>query len=55
MTKKFNIKKIYVSIENSKIIKYHTFSKKHGLFLLFRVSEEMKMKKYLKKENQLRY
>ena len=34
-----------VSIENSKILKYHTFA----------VGLRMKMKQYLKKKNQLRY
>ena len=29
--------------------------KKHSFFLLFAVSAGMKMKKYLKKENQLKY
>ena len=32
------------SIENLKILKYHTFSKKHQFFLLFAVNVEMKMK-----------
>ena len=51
------MKKLYciivVSIENLEIQKYQTFSKKHQLLLLFEVSAEMKMEKYLKKKNQL--
>ena len=38
-----------------KSLKYHTFSGKHQLFLLFAVSVKMKMKNYLQKNNQLRY
>ena len=38
-----------------KALKYHTFLKKHYFFLLFAVNVRMKMKKYLKKNNQLRY
>ena len=53
------MKKLYciivVSIENLEIVKYQTFSKKHQLLLLFEVSVEMKMEKYLKKKNQLWY
>ena len=44
-----------VSIENLKALKYHRSSKKHYFILLFAVTVEMKMKKYLKKKNQLRY
>ena len=39
-----------VSIENLKILKYHTFPKKHQFFLLFTVSAKMKMKKIFKEE-----
>ena len=53
------MKKIYClicdSIENLKVLKYHTFSKKHYLFLIFAVSAKTKMKRYRKKKNQLRY
>ena len=42
------------SIESLKTLKY-TFSKNHKFFLLFAISVKMKMKKYLKKKNQLRY
>ena len=38
-----------------KVLKCDTFSKKHLFFLLFAVKVKMKMKKYLKKKNQLRY
>ena len=41
------------STENLKNLNYHTFSKK--IFLLFPVKVKMKMKKYLKKKDQLRY
>ena len=43
-----------VSIENLKNLKYHTSLKKQ-FFLLFPVNAKIKMKKYLKKKNQLRY
>ena len=43
-----------VSRENLKTLKGQTFSKKHKLFLLFATCVAMKMKKYLKKKNQLR-
>ena len=42
-----------VSKGNLKNLKYHTFSNK--LFLLFAVSAKIKMEKYIKKNNQLRY
>ena len=42
-----------VSIENLKILKNHTFSKKHQFFQLFAVSAIMKMKKIVKKEESL--
>ena len=42
-----------VSTENLKNLKYHISWKKHYFFLLFAVSTIMKMKKYLKKKNQL--
>ena len=51
--KKF-ISLFVVSIENLETQKYHTFLEKQ-YFLLFAVSLRMKMKKYLKKNNQLRY
>ena len=35
-------------------VRYHAFSKRQ-LFLLFVVDAAMKIKRYLKKENQLRY
>ena len=37
-----------------KPVRYHAFSKRQ-LFLLFVVDAAMKIKRYLKKENQLRY
>ena len=43
-----------VSIENFKNLKYHAFST-IKYFLLFTVSVTMKMKKYLKMSNQLKY
>ena len=43
-----------VIIKNLKILKYHTFWNKQ-FFLLCAVSVKMKMKKYLKKKNKLRY
>ena len=43
------------SIKNLKTRNYHTFLKKQYFFLLSAVSETMRMKKYLDKENQLRY
>ena len=39
------------STENFKNLNYHAFSK--NIFLLFVVSVKMKMKKYLKKKDQL--
>ena len=36
-------------------LKYHKFQKKNQVFLIFEVSVKMKMKKYLKKKNQLKY
>ena len=45
-----------VSIENSKTLKYHSYSGNyHFFFKLFSVITTMKLKKYLKKKNQLRY
>ena len=38
-----------------KILKHHTFSKKALVFLLFALTLKIKMKKYLKKKNHLRY
>ena len=35
--------------------KIYTFSKKHWFFILFAVSERMKIKRYFKKKNPLRY
>ena len=43
-----------VSMKNFKNLKYYTFQKKHQ-FLFFAVSARMKMKKILKKKNQLKY
>ena len=43
-----------VSIENLKNLKYHTSLKKYKFFLLFAVYVKLKMKKYLKKMNQLK-
>ena len=44
-----------VSIENLKTLNYHSYSKNYQFFLLFSVTAAMKMKKCLKKKNQLRY
>ena len=44
-----------VNIKNLITLKYRRFSKKHYFFLLFAVSVEVKMKRYLKMKNQLRY
>ena len=44
-----------VSVENLKNLKYCTSQKKTQVFLLLAVGIKMKMKKYLKKKNQLRY
>ena len=46
---------VAISIENLKKIKYHIFSKKHKVTLLFTVSVDMNMKKYLNKKNQMKY
>ena len=43
------------SIENLKTLKYHIFSIKHEFFVLFVINVVVKMKKYLKKKNQLRH
>ena len=43
------------SIKNLKSLEYHIFVIKHYFFLLFITSAEMKMKRYLKKKNQLKY
>ena len=43
------------SIENLKNLTCLRSYKKHQFFLLFAVSARVKMKKYLKKKNQLRY
>ena len=43
-----------VSIKDLKNLKYHTFSKKQ-FFVLFAVHAKAKVKKYLKKNNQLKY
>ena len=43
------------SIKNSKSLKYHIFMIKHNCFIVFETSTEVKMKKYLKKKNQLKY
>ena len=45
---------VAVSIESLKNVKYHTFSKKHYVFLLFVVNVKMMMKRCLKKKNQLK-
>ena len=45
-----------VSIENSKILKYHTyFEKKNSPFYYFQWVWQWRWKKYLKKKNQLTY
>ena len=44
-----------VSIENLGTLKYRTFSWKYYFFLLLAASVRMKMKRYLKWKNQLRY
>ena len=44
-----------VNMKNLKTLKYDTFSKKKQSFLLFAVGVAGKMKRYLKKKNQLRY
>ena len=36
-------------------LKYHVFVSKYYFFLVFEKSVEMKMKKYLRKKNQLKY
>ena len=53
ITKKIKKKKVYCVID-LKTLKYHTFSKKQ-FFLLLAVSVRMRIKKYLKRENELRY
>ena len=52
ITKKIKKKKVYCVID-LKTLKYHTFSKQ--FFLLLAVSVRMRIKKYLKRENELRY
>ena len=56
--KKLKLKKSIVlfvlNIKKLRTLKYHAFLKKH-CFLLFLVSVEIKMKRYLKKKNQLEY
>ena len=51
------MKKIYFVVcgnhRQLKKPKYHTSSKKYQFFLSFAVSVKIKMKKYLKKKNQL--
>ena len=42
-----------VSIENSKILKYHTYFEKKLSFLLFAMSVAMKMKKIFKEEESI--
>ena len=46
---------IVKSIKNLKILECHIFVRKHYFFLVFVTSVELKMKKYLKKTNQMRY
>ena len=46
---------IYGKCRKHKTPKYHTFSKKHCFYLSSAISVRMKMKNYLKKENQSRY
>ena len=54
MKKKTNKLPLFaVSTENLKNLKHHISWKKHQLFLLFAVSVKMKMRKCLKKKNQL--
>ena len=53
------MKKLYyvivVSRQYLKNLKYHTFSKNISSFVLFAVSAKIKMNKYVKNKNQLRY
>ena len=44
-----------VNIETLKSLKYHTYLKKHYFFPLFPVIVKRKIKKYLKKKQQLRH
>ena len=46
---------VVINIENFKNLKYHIFKKKHSAFPLFTVTVAMNIKKYLQKENQLKY
>ena len=44
-----------ISIENLKTLKYQAFFLKYWFFLLSVISVTVKMKQYLKKQNQLAY
>ena len=59
MTKKAKMKKNYCIIcrkkKNVKILKYHIFSKKTLIFYLFVIGVAVKMKRHLKKKNQLKF
>ena len=46
---------VSIYIENLENQKYHIFLKKHLVFLLFTVILVMNIKKYSKKNNQLKY
>ena len=60
ISKTGSIKKIYFVVcgkyteFNLKTLKYHTFNKTHLFILLFTASVAVKMKRSLKKKNQLR-
>ena len=43
------------SIKSLKSLKHHIFAIKHYFFIVFVTNVEVKMKKYLKKKNQLKY
>ena len=42
-------------MKNLENLKYHIFLIKNYFFVVFVISVEVKMKKYLKKKNQLKY
>ena len=44
-----------INTDNKKKLECYIFLKKHKVFLFLTVSVVMNMKKYLKKENQLKY
>ena len=59
MNKKVRMRKIYVlsvkRIKKLKSLKYHIFAVKHYLFLGVIANMEVKMIKYLRKKNLLKY